>query len=182
MELNRLFLLCLLWLTEQSINGKWVSTVKKNLIFLGLAGLTLLLYLDNSDLGRFGPCQFGPYFIHCDQFGPFNGQNRPREIRSQITKSPMLLRSQLTKGQDELRSELTMPRMDFRSELCREMVQIVHNSLLYMSCIVRKPAFCICENKDADQLRGNPEADQRLCFRYMEGTIPLLPKVEISSL
>ena len=29
---------------------------------------------------------------------------------------------------------------------------------------MRKPAFCICENKDADQLRGNREADQRLCF------------------
>ena len=24
---------------------------------------------------------------------------------------------------------------------------------------MRKPAFCICENKDADQLRGNREAD-----------------------
>ena len=29
---------------------------------------------------------------------------------------------------------------------------------------MRKPAFCICENKDADQLRGNREADQCLCF------------------
>ena len=29
---------------------------------------------------------------------------------------------------------------------------------------MRKPAFCICENKDADQLRGNREADQRLVF------------------
>ena len=47
---------------------------------------------------------------------------------------------------------------------------------------MRKPAFCICENKDADQLRGNREADQRLCFRYTESTIPLLPKSEISSL
>ena len=45
-----------------------------------------------------------------------------------------------------------------------------------MSRIVRKPAFCICENKDADQLRGNREADQRLCFRYTDSTIPLLPK------
>ena len=27
---------------------------------------------------------------------------------------------------------------------------------------MRKPAFCICENKDPDQLRGNREADQRL--------------------
>ena len=42
--------------------------------------------------------------------------------------------------------------------------------------------FFICENKDADQLRGNREADQRLCFRYTDSTIPLLPKSEISSL
>ena len=41
---------------------------------------------------------------------------------------------------------------------------------------MRKPAFCISENKDADQLRGNREADQRLCFRYTDSTIPLLPK------
>ena len=33
-----------------------------------------------------------------------------------------------------------------------------------------------------DQLRGNREADQRLCFRYIASTIPLLPKYEISSL
>ena len=51
-----------------------------------------------------------------------------------------------------------------------------------MSRVVRKPAFCICENKDPDQLRGNREADQRLCFRYADSTIPLLPKSEISSL
>ena len=35
---------------------------------------------------------------------------------------------------------------------------------------MRKPDFCICENKDADQLRGNREADQRLCFRYMDSS------------
>ena len=40
---------------------------------------------------------------------------------------------------------------------------------------MKKPTFCICENKDADQLRGNREADQRLCFRYIDSTIPLLP-------
>ena len=44
-----------------------------------------------------------------------------------------------------------------------------------MSHCLRKPTFCICENKDADQLRGNREADQRLCFRYLDSTIPLLP-------
>ena len=47
---------------------------------------------------------------------------------------------------------------------------------------MRKPAFCICESEDADQLRGNREADQRLCFRHTDSTIPLLPKSEISSL
>ena len=40
---------------------------------------------------------------------------------------------------------------------------------------MRKRAFCICINKDADQLRGNHEAVQRLCFRYTDSTIPLLP-------
>ena len=52
----------------------------------------------------------------------------------------------------------------------------------HMSRVVRKPAFCICENKDADQLRGNREADQRLCFRHTDSAIPLLSKFEISSL
>ena len=47
---------------------------------------------------------------------------------------------------------------------------------------MRKPAFCICKNKDADQLRGSREADQHLCFRYTDSTIPPLPKYEISSL
>ena len=41
---------------------------------------------------------------------------------------------------------------------------------------MRKPAFCICENKDADQLRSYCAADQRLCFRYIDTTIPLLSK------
>ena len=38
---------------------------------------------------------------------------------------------------------------------------------------MRKPTFCKCENKDADQLRGNREAEQRLYFRYIDSTIPL---------
>ena len=47
---------------------------------------------------------------------------------------------------------------------------------------MRKMAFCICENKDPDQLGGNREADQRLCFRFIDSTIPLLPTSEIPSL
>ena len=50
-----------------------------------------------------------------------------------------------------------------------------------MSRVVRKPAFCICENKHADQLRGNREADQRLCFWYTDSTIPLLPKYKLQA-
>ena len=42
---------------------------------------------------------------------------------------------------------------------------------LHISRIVRKPDFCL----------GNREADQRLCFRYSDSTIPLLLKSEISS-
>ena len=53
---------------------------------------------------------------------------------------------------------------------------------IHMSRVMGKPTSCICENKDADQLRGNREADQRLCFRYIDSSIPLPSKSEISSL
>ena len=46
---------------------------------------------------------------------------------------------------------------------------------------MKKPDFCPCENKDADQLRSNCEADQHLCFRYTDSTISLLLKSAISS-
>ena len=42
--------------------------------------------------------------------------------------------------------------------------------------------FCICKNKGADQLRGSREADQGLCFRYIDRTIPLISKSRIASL
>ena len=45
-----------------------------------------------------------------------------------------------------------------------------------------KPAFCICENKNPDQLSSNSAFDLRLCFRNIDSTIPLLRKSEISSL
>ena len=45
-----------------------------------------------------------------------------------------------------------------------------------------KPTICIGENKGADQLRSKCEADQRICFRYMDSTIPLLSKSKISRL
>ena len=46
---------------------------------------------------------------------------------------------------------------------------------------MRKTTFCICVNKDAEQLRDNCEADQRLWFCYLHSTIHLLSKFELSS-
>ena len=48
--------------------------------------------------------------------------------------------------------------------------------------VTRKTAFCMCKNKGADQLCGNRAANQRLCFRFIDITIPIFPKSEISSL
>ena len=41
---------------------------------------------------------------------------------------------------------------------------------------MRKPVSCLGENKGADQLR---EADQRLCFRYSDSTVPYLKPLAI---
>ena len=47
---------------------------------------------------------------------------------------------------------------------------------------MRNTTFCICENKDADQLRGNRKADQRLCFCYIDKSLYFLnPKFQASS-
>ena len=54
--------------------------------------------------------------------------------------------------------------------------------LLESAFHLRKPAFYICENKNADQLHGNRAADQHFCFSYIDSTIPLLPKSGNSSL
>ena len=46
---------------------------------------------------------------------------------------------------------------------------------LQLSHVMRKPDFCLCENKGADQLCSNwedCEADQRLCFRYTDTVQP----------
>ena len=56
------------------------------------------------------------------------------------------------------------------------------SSRVHVSRAMRKPMFCIWENKYADQLRGDREADQCLCFRYIDSMIPLLSPSEIASL
>ena len=50
-----------------------------------------------------------------------------------------------------------------------------------MSLTLGNADFRICENKSADQLRSNCAADQRLCFGYIDSTIPLLSKSKLSS-
>ena len=54
-------------------------------------------------------------------------------------------------------------------------------ALSKLSRVTRKPDFCLCETKGADQLRSNCEADQRLCFRYTDSTLSLLIKSEIQA-
>ena len=79
-------------------------------------------------------------------------------------------------------ARITWPKL-FNVDVKHQIKQTNNNEYQHhMSRAMRKPAFCICENKDADQLHGNCKADQRLYFRYIDSSIPLLPKSEISSL
>ena len=65
--------------------------------------------------------------------------------------------------------------------LCLVKSQLMCRDNVKKSRPMGKPTICIGENKGADQLRGNREADQRLCFRYSDSIIPLLLKSEIAS-
>ena len=76
--------------------------------------------------------------------------------------------------EEELLTRLTV------CSLC--MILLVSVSRTNFEPRYEKTNILLCENKDADQLRDNREADQRLCFRYTDSTIPLLPKSEISNL
>ena len=53
--------------------------------------------------------------------------------------------------------------------------------LNYMSHITKKWLLAYVKNKGADQLQSNFAADQRLCFRFIDSTIPVLLKPKISS-
>ena len=88
-----------------------------------------------------------------------------------------------------------MPKVKVKVEYGQEMAQSERNSHskkrgwettdrikeINLSRLMGKPTICIGENKGADQLRGNREADQRLCFRYSDSTIPPLLNSKISS-
>ena len=53
-------------------------------------------------------------------------------------------------------------------ECLRLNVCLKKSSYCHLSRIMIKPAYCICENNDVDQLHGS------LCVRYVDSTIPLL--------
>ena len=61
-----------------------------------------------------------------------------------------------------------------------EISKIIKYSSINMSRVTIKPDFCLCENKGADQLHSNCEADQRLCFPCTDSSTPLLFKSKIS--
>ena len=52
--------------------------------------------------------------------------------------------------------------------------------LKHMSRIKRKPEFYLCKNKGTDQLCSNCTADQHVCFRYKNNTMPLLLRLVFS--
>ena len=58
----------------------------------------------------------------------------------------------------ELHNNRPIQRQIIKTEACPSL------GYSHMSIIMRKPAFCICENKDVDQLPSNCEADQ--CFVF----------------
>ena len=62
-----------------------------------------------------------------------------------------------------------LPRaIDYLLQFKFKQITGTHTSLIVykMSLVMRKPGFCICENKDADQVRGYREADQHLFSLY----------------
>ena len=95
----------------------------------------------------------------------------------------------MKKIENYLKMKMSIPTQDFMHINKSKNIEFLGGVLVLLtrpshewSLVMRKPAFCIGENKDADQLRSNCAADQRLCFRYTDGTIHLLPKSEILSL
>ena len=61
--------------------------------------------------------------------------------------------------------------------LCSSFYVIHHKK----SLILRKPDFCICKNKGADQMCSNCTADQCFCFCCMDSIVPFLLEYKILS-
>ena len=100
----------------------------------------------------------------------------------------------MTNEKKKFTSKLSQLKTENKSQFNKNLtwISVFNNNLIYIhktknlrskyrNRLMGKPTICIGENKDADQLRGDREADQRLCFRYWDSTFPLLLKSEISS-
>ena len=83
--------------------------------------------------------------------------------------------SEVTKLLKDSQEKLQQVR-DFNAFESKVMVKVSH-----LRRAVRKPVFAYAKT-NADQLHGDREADQRLCFSYTDSTVPILPKSKISSL
>ena len=80
------------------------------------------------------------------------------------------------------RYEKTCPGLATRSAQLKKLATAMKMNTHKLSLVIRKPAFCIFENIDTDQMRSNCAIDQLFCFRYSDSTITLLSKSGISSL
>ena len=61
-------------------------------------------------------------------------------------------------------------------------IVLYHNSMIYEPHPEKTSFLHNAKNKGAGELCDNHTADQYLCFRYLDSTIPLFPKSEVSSL
>ena len=64
----------------------------------------------------------------------------------------------------------------------RGLINDRHKTLVVFERRHEKTGFLHMRKQRRRSACGNREADQRLCFRYTDSTIPLLPKYEIISL
>ena len=57
-------------------------------------------------------------------------------------------------------------------------------SIVHETYVARREKTNVLHMRKQTQIRrrGNRESDQRLCFRYLDRTIPIFPKSKISSL
>ena len=66
---------------------------------------------------------------------------------------------------------LTPAPTPLSDKLLSWLLTTLHRNLQQVNRVMRKPIFCNCENKGADQLHGNS-----LCFHYIDSTIPVHSK------
>ena len=95
----------------------------------------------------------------------YNGQKRLKNQRL------------LSSGQKSLQPQ----RLLFMVNRSRWWTLIVATLLIISEQRHKKSRLCLFKNKGTNQMCSKCTADQHLCFRYSDSTIPLRPKSKISS-